>query len=247
LVSLLPASPLTVFAQNQNASPEQAAPVSSTQTTNSLQVTNNGLQPAAPIQGTGTAIEVPAADQGTAPIHITVNIAGRPVQSIPRQIDPEAAERMRQNARENAERMHAQQNVTQPLANSGAPDQSEQLKNSKDHDFILHNFRTMYVDAREARYFGSDQVIAELGKNKGFQKLDIHIVDDPRVADVVLKIGYTFAWDYPFELRHQNTTIVLLSGKGIGPFSGPAGATDVARQFVKATRSWREVKKADSK
>jgi hypothetical protein len=43
-------------------------------------------------------------------------------------------------------------------------------------------------------------------------------VDDRKVADTVLDVGYTFAWDFPFELKHQNTTIVLLSGKGVGRF-----------------------------
>ena len=128
-------------------------------------------------------------------------------------------------------------------ANPDAPDQSELLKNSKDPDFILRNFKTMYVDAHAANYFGSDQMKAALGKNKEFQKLKIHIVDDPKVADVVLKVSYTFAWDYPFELRHQNTTVVLLAGKGEGPFSGPLGAADVARQFVKIAKPWREPKK----
>jgi hypothetical protein len=126
-----------------------------------------------------------------------------------------------------------------PHANPDAPDQSEKLRNSRDRDFILHNFRTMYIDARDARYFGSAQLKAALGKNKDFWKLNVRIVDDPRVADAVLKVGYTFAWDYPFELAHQNTTIVLLSGKGEGPFSGPLGAADVARNFVNAAKTWR--------
>jgi disulfide oxidoreductase YuzD len=129
------------------------------------------------------------------------------------------------------------------VADPEAPDQSELLKNSKDRDFILRNFRTMYVDAQGAKYFGSDQMKAALGKNKDFWKLNIRIVDDRRVADAVLKVDYTFAWDYPFELTHQNTTIVLLSGKGEGPFSGPLGAADVARQFVNMAKPWREEKK----
>jgi len=132
-------------------------------------------------------------------------------------------------------------------ANPDAPDQSVLLKNSKDHDFILRNFHTMYVDATAAQYFGSDQMKAALGKNEDFQKLNIHIVEDARVADTVLNVSYTFAWDYPFALRHQNTTMVLVSGKGEGPFSGPLGAADVARQFVNAVKQWRETKKAEGK
>lgn len=132
-------------------------------------------------------------------------------------------------------------------ANPDASDPSVLLKNSKDHDYILRNFHTMYVDARDAQYFGSDQMKAALGNNEDFAKLNIHIVEDARVADTVLTVGYTFAWDYPFALRHQNTTMVLVSGKGEGPFSGPLGATDVARQFVNAVKAWREEKKAARK
>jgi len=127
-----------------------------------------------------------------------------------------------------------------PHADPEAPDQSELLKNSKDREFILRNFRTMYVDARDAKYFGSRQLKAALGKNKDFWKLNVRMVDDPSVADVILKVSYTFAWDYPFELTHRNTTIVLLSGKGEGPFSGPLGADDVARNLVNLTKPWRE-------
>jgi hypothetical protein len=147
--------------------------------------------------------------------------------------------------RRKAEALRRELMEPQAHADPGAPDQSELLKKAKDPDFILRNFRTMYVDAHAAQYFGSDQMKAALGKNREFQKLRIHIVDDPSVADVVLKVSYTFAWDYPFELRHQNTTVVLLAGKGEGPFSGPLGAADVARKFVNAAKPWRE--KATSK
>ena len=62
------------------------------------------------------------------------------------------------------------------------PDQSELLKNSKDAEFILRNFKTMYVDALYAKYFDSEQMKAALGRNKGFAALHIRMVDDPRVA-----------------------------------------------------------------
>jgi hypothetical protein len=131
---------------------------------------------------------------------------------------------------------------TTPRANPEAPDQSELLKNSKDQDFILHNFKTMYVTTRDVKFFDSAQMKAALKRNPDFQKLNIQIVDDQRVADTVLIVSYTFAWDYPFELRHQNTTTVLLAGKGEGPFSGPLGAADVAREFVESAKPWRGAK-----
>jgi len=154
----------------------------------------------------------------------------------------EYRERERQRAEATRGDMQRQRDVTEVHADPDAPDQSELLRNSHDRDFILHNFRTMYVEAVDASYFGRDQMKGALGRNKEFEKLHIRIVDDPRVADVVLRVSYTFAWDYPFELRHQNTTFVLLSGKGEGPFSGPLGAADVARQFVNAAKAWREDK-----
>jgi hypothetical protein len=103
------------------------------------------------------------------------------------------------------------------------------------------------VDARDAQYFGSDQMKAALAKNAGFRRLNIRIVDDPRVADVLLKVSYTLAWDYPFQLKHQNTTTVLVAGKGEGPFSGPLGAADVARQFVNAMKKWRQEERTTQK
>jgi hypothetical protein len=134
-----------------------------------------------------------------------------------------------------------------PIATPENPEQSERLKNSHDRDYILRNFRTMYVNARDAEYFGSNLMKAELGRNPVFQSLNIRIVDDPRLADVVLAVSYTFAWDYPFELRHQNTTTVLLAGKGEGPFSGPLGAANVARELVKLLKPYRTEKEPEKK
>jgi trypsin-like peptidase len=115
---------------------------------------------------------------------------------------------------------------------------SELLK-SKDPDFILRNFRTLYVNTQNARFFGSDQMKAALGSNKDFTAMRISVVDNSSLADVVLEVGYTFAWDYPFSLKHQNTTMVLVSGKGHGPFSGPAGATSVAKELAKLLKPYR--------
>jgi hypothetical protein len=124
-------------------------------------------------------------------------------------------------------------------ASVAVPDKSETLNTSKDHDFIFHHFETMYVDAHAAKFFDSDQMKAALVRNKDFAALHISIVDDPKAADTILVVGYTFAWDFPFELKHQKSSIVLLAGKGIGPFSGVAGAASVASEFVKAAKPYR--------
>ncbi|HSL20889.1 MAG TPA: hypothetical protein VK886_05095 [Vicinamibacterales bacterium] len=122
---------------------------------------------------------------------------------------------------------------------TASPERSERLADSKDPQEILHRFKTLYVDASKASFFGNEQMKAELRKAKGFDALGVTIVDDPGLADVVLHVGYTFAWDYPFSLTHQNTTVVLLSGKGSGPFSGPAGAKSVAQEFTKLLKAYR--------
>ena len=225
LAAFLFCAALAGFAQNQDTN--QSKPDTSTQ---GNQPANRDLR--CPVQP-ADATCVPA---GTSVV--IINDAAR------RDMEEAAAYKALVRARAAQEEAARSQRYEPKLrADPDAPDQSMLLKNSKDHDFILRNFHTMYVDAQDAQYFGSDQMKAALGKNTDFQKLNIHIVEDARVADTVLTVGYTFAWDYPFALRHQNTTMVLVSGKGEGPFSGPLGAADVARQFVNAVKQWREERK----
>ncbi len=122
-----------------------------------------------------------------------------------------------------------------------APEKSDLLADSRDPHTVLRMFKTMLVDASRAVYFGTPQMKAALGEDKGFALLGVSIVDDPTLADVVLNVSYTFAWDYPFALKHQNTSVVLLSGRGTGPFSGPLGASSVAGVLVKALKPFRTV------
>lgn len=126
-----------------------------------------------------------------------------------------------------------------PKASLDAPERSDKLNLAKDSATILQSFKTMYVDAEGAQHFNGRLLQAELGRHKEFPALNIRIVDDAKLADVVLEVRYIFAWEYPFVLRHQNTSVVLLSGKGQGPFSGPAGAVSVAKEFVKLARPHR--------
>jgi hypothetical protein len=122
-----------------------------------------------------------------------------------------------------------------------APDdlsRSESLT-AKDKDHILRHFRTMYVDAEKATWFDSEQMRSALGRNEAFAALRIDLVDNWSLADVVLLVSYTYPWDFPYSLVHQNTTLVLVTGKGSGPFSAPTGARDVARDLVKRLGPYR--------
>ena len=120
-----------------------------------------------------------------------------------------------------------------------ASEKTVSLKSSKNSEFILRHFKTMFVEAHNTHYFSSTTLKAALAKNKDFASLNVQIVDDSAKADVVLEVTYAFAWEYPFELKHQASSIVLLAGKGIGPFSGPIGATSVAAEFVKLAKPYR--------
>jgi len=231
------------FAQDQNANqPKPDASTQGNQPVKADPVKNNSY---CVVQGGNPG---PSTDTQCVPAATKVVIINEPTR---RDMEDAAAYRALMRARAIQQQAAASPQPYNPEpklhANPDASDQSVLLKNSKDHDYILRNFHTMYVDARDAQYFGSDQLKAALGANQDFAKLNIHIVDDARVADTVLTVGYTFAWDFPFALRHQNTTMILVSGKGEGPFSGPLGAADVARQFVNQVKAWREVKTASGK
>ena len=126
------------------------------------------------------------------------------------------------------------------VATLNAPERSEALKASKDPEFVLRNFKTMSIVTRHVKSFSVNDLTAALERTAGFKDLGITIVDDPHLADVVLDVSYTFAWDYPFQLRHQNTTMVLLAGTGYGPFSGQLGATSVAWEFVRLAKRGRK-------
>jgi hypothetical protein len=120
-----------------------------------------------------------------------------------------------------------------------APEKSDLLATANEPEYILRSFKTMMVDASRAKFFGDAELTGALGDNKIFRTLGITIVDDPAVADVVLEVSYTFAWNYPFSLKHLNTSMVLVSGKGSGPFSGAVGAKSVANDLAKLLRSYR--------
>ena len=135
--------------------------------------------------------------------------------------------------------MPAQTEGSVPMATPGLPEKSELLKDSRDADYILRNFKTMYIDCQGASFFGDEQLKAALMNDPNFASLGITIVGAPNVADTILKVSYTFAWDYPFVLTHQNTSTELLAGKGSGPFSGPAGAKSVASIFIKLVQPYR--------
>ena len=120
-----------------------------------------------------------------------------------------------------------------------APKPHQEPATSKDREYLLRHFSTMYVDARGAKFFGADRLKADLATNKDFAALHISVIDDPKAADTILIVGYSAVWDFPFELKHQASSIMLVAGKGVGPLSGILGARDVASELIKALKPYR--------
>ncbi len=106
------------------------------------------------------------------------------------------------------------QNENYSAAEPEAPEKSDLLSASKDRDFIVRNFKTMYIDASRAQYFGSDQLKAALSRNKDFAKLNIRIVDDRKVADTVLDVKYTLRLSVRTEAPEHNHRVVSGQGRG---------------------------------
>lgn len=118
-----------------------------------------------------------------------------------------------QEIHENVPARNSETESEQASSSNRSPNRERVLAISKDPEFILRNFKTMHVNAAGAKFFGTPQMKAALGQNEDFSALKVTIVDDPAVADVVLDVHYTFAWDYPFSLTDQKTSVVLFSGK----------------------------------
>jgi hypothetical protein len=126
------------------------------------------------------------------------------------------------------------------IARARPREKSERLGAAKPNETILRDFKTLGVRAWDAEFFDVQAIQAIMGKNKDFRALNIVVVDDHTVADVILEISYTFPFDYPFTLKYQNSSVVLLSGKGTGAFSGQAGATSVVTELTKALKPYRQ-------
>ena len=122
----------------------------------------------------------------------------------------------------------------------------EAVAASTDASEILRKFKTLCVRTHTMN-FDAAQVKTALVRTKGFSELGMVLVDDPNIADITLEISFTLPWDYPFEIRHRQTTVTLLTGKGNGPFSAPAGAASVAREAVKLLTPYRKGSNAAKK
>lgn len=112
-----------------------------------------------------------------------------------------------------------------------APELSTPLQ-SRDPTQLLRTFRTIYIISRTV-WLKLDLMQQALQRRPEPAAWGMAIVADPRVADVRLSVDRVlFTWTWTYELVHQNTGIVLASGK-LGATAGGAAADKIAEAVVK--------------
>lgn len=117
------------------------------------------------------------------------------------------------------------------------PEKSEVIA-SRDPKVILHKFRTLYVSSRTV--WLKDEVMKNaLRQQPQFKDLGVVLVDNPKMADAVLVTDRVLmTWDFTYSLSHQNTSIVLATGK-FTSIDGMAAANVIAKDVLKRIQAER--------
>jgi hypothetical protein len=98
---------------------------------------------------------------------------------------------------------------------------------------ILRNAKTIHIQSR-TMFLTVDTLDRALTLQKDWPKLSISIVQDPRVADVLITIDRPlFTYVHTFVLIDKRTSVVLTSGK-VTAFDGTIASDGIAKQVVKA-------------
>ena len=114
--------------------------------------------------------------------------------------------------------------------NPGAPELSRVI-DSHDPIQILRNFRTMFIVSRTV-WLKVDLMQEAMQKEPAFAAWGLAIVSDPRIADVRLTVDRVlFTWTWTYELVHQNSGIVLATGK-MNAIAGGAATSKIADAVV---------------
>ena len=111
-------------------------------------------------------------------------------------------------------------------------------KPKADRQAILHSMQTIYIDADNAKEFGSADMKAALESNRSFPLLKLRVVDDPKAADAVLIIRHSAGWEFPFELKSPDRSTLLLFGAGRA-YEAKTAVANIAIDFIQKTRQYR--------
>jgi hypothetical protein len=128
--------------------------------------------------------------------------------------------------------------VAQPL-NPGGAELSGSIQ-SRDPVQILRTFRSVYVLSKTV-YAKPEVIQSALQEEAAFSAWGLFLVADSQVADLRLTIDRPlFTFTYTYELAHQNTGIIVDTGKVKGASDGVV-APKIARlivQRIATVRGW---------
>jgi hypothetical protein len=97
---------------------------------------------------------------------------------------------------------------------------------------ILRGARTIYIHSKTS-FLTVDTLDRTLALQKDWPKLGLTIVQDPRVADLVIEIDRPlFTYIHTFVIADKRTSIVLGSGK-VTAFDGTIASSGLAKDIVK--------------
>ncbi len=124
----------------------------------------------------------------------------------------------------------------QPI-NPAAPELSSAIE-SRGPTNILRTFRTIYVISKTV-WLPQELMQETMAKQTALSTWGIVIVSDPKIADARLTVNrLLFTWTWTYELVHQNTGIVLDTGK-MNATTGGLAAGKIAESIVKRISSAR--------
>ena len=117
----------------------------------------------------------------------------------------------------------------QPV-NPGGSELSQPIEN-RDPIQLLRNFKTIYIVSKTV-WLKPELMQESMYKEPALSAWGLVVVSDPKVADVRLTVDRAiFTWTWTYELVHQNTGIVLGTGK-YNAISGGAGASKITEAVV---------------
>ncbi|HEV2498465.1 MAG TPA: serine protease [Terriglobia bacterium] len=108
---------------------------------------------------------------------------------------------------------------------------------------ILRSARTVVIQSRTA-YFTPALLTRVLLKQPAFSSMGFKVVEDPRVADLIIRIDRPlFTYDFTYTVTSPSTSVELASGKVIA-FDGAAAAPKIAKNLIKIFESAHTSEKA---
>ncbi len=117
----------------------------------------------------------------------------------------------------------------QPI-NPGGAELSNPIE-TRDPMHLLRDFRTIYIISRTV-WLKLDLMQQALQRQPALRAWGVALVADPKVADVRLTVDRVlFTWTWTYEMVHQNTGIVLASGK-LNATAGGSAADHIAQVLV---------------